>query len=765
MIRPGTASERDTDAGHAGWATAPVALALLHSDWTIRSINAAARRLGLAEGDDLLHAAGLDRNTVEPTFADVPHAAEFRAVAGATLPPCRLIVSATENGWSAAVVGSGSTRELEESRQRLDGHIEKMPLAAIEWSPDRRVRRWNPAAERIFGFAHEEFGERDAFPLIVPPESRNLVDRVWEALLRQSGGESSLNTNVTKDGRTILCRWYNTPIRNSEGHVVAVASLAEDITERETANRELRASQRRLAAVVRQLPLLVWAFDHDGTPVFWNDHAASVTGLPRSHVVGVSGSLDALFRDPNAPASQPRSAPSILAPGSGQPDYDEREIQIATTGGGSRTIAWTALSERCPIPGWAGWGVGIDVTERLRARAELEDYQDELERLVERRTAELQASHEQLEAAERMAALGELSAGIGHDLANMLLPIRCRLDAIVARGPESQDHAETAEDVAAIGAAIGTLERLGRDLRALARDPAASDRAVTDVASWWPPVKSMLHDIVQQPSRLETEIDPAVETIAAPPQGLTQALVNLVTNAAEALEGAVRPGTIRVAVAAGGPRIAEIMVTDDGPGMSPRTRHRALDPFFTTKTRGVSTGLGLAIVAGIARRAGGRVEIDSVDPTGTTVRVLLPRPPAADQRRVLTAVVSCASPRVGALFCGLLETAGVDVRLLPPDGPNTLESVPRADLAVVDADLGEERLADMIESQIARSVVAVLAPNGAKRPTQHRDDLIYVAADEPVLRLRAVLSEAVEQMTRNEPDADTNDMRDGESRG
>ncbi len=133
--------------------------------------------------------------------------------------------------------------EISKSEQRLRIHVEHTPLAVIEWDLDFRVASWNPAAERIFGYSRAEaMGQHGSFT--VPPQFREHVDRVWHDLLAQKGGARSTNDNITKDGRTISCEWYNTPLVDDSGRVLGVASLVQDVTERVVLEDRLRQSQK-----------------------------------------------------------------------------------------------------------------------------------------------------------------------------------------------------------------------------------------------------------------------------------------------------------------------------------------------------------------------------------------------------------------------------------------------------------------------------------------------------------------------------------------
>ena len=133
--------------------------------------------------------------------------------------------------------------EIRQSQQKLRIHFEHTPLAVVEWDTDFRVATWNPAAERIFGYSREEaLGQHAGF--IVPPNFRDHVDKIWQDLLQQRGGTRSTNDNITKDGRTTSCEWYNTPLIDDSGRVLGVASFVHDLTERVVLEEKLRQSQK-----------------------------------------------------------------------------------------------------------------------------------------------------------------------------------------------------------------------------------------------------------------------------------------------------------------------------------------------------------------------------------------------------------------------------------------------------------------------------------------------------------------------------------------
>ena len=117
-----------------------------------------------------------------------------------------------------------------------------------------------------------------------------------------------------------------------------------------------------------------------------------------------------------------------------------------------------------------------------------------LETEVRERTAELEASLQRLRVTDRLAAIGTLSAGIGHDMGNLLLPVRVRLQAMQARGLP----AEFAPDVEAIGKAAEYLQRLTNGLRLLALDPQEDGQSgeVVDLAEWWADAEPLLRNVL-----------------------------------------------------------------------------------------------------------------------------------------------------------------------------------------------------------------------------------------------------------------------------
>jgi PAS domain S-box-containing protein len=137
-----------------------------------------------------------------------------------------------------------SERELEKIAQRLAFHVEQTPLGVIEWDLEFNVIQWNQAAEKIFHYSRKEAIGKNGKDLIIPDTVRDHVDGIWASLLAKRGGIRSTNENITKNGNTILCEWFNTTILDSDNKVIGVASMIRDITEAKHLEEQIRKSQK-----------------------------------------------------------------------------------------------------------------------------------------------------------------------------------------------------------------------------------------------------------------------------------------------------------------------------------------------------------------------------------------------------------------------------------------------------------------------------------------------------------------------------------------
>ncbi len=134
--------------------------------------------------------------------------------------------------------------KLRVSHQRLMLHREHSPLAVIEWNVSFELLYWNSAAEHIFGYSKDEVMGLHITDKVFPEGAQEMVNEIWDELLEQNEGTHNIYKNITKDGRTILCEWYNTPLIDDDGIVIGIASIVEDITEQQKTEERLRQTQK-----------------------------------------------------------------------------------------------------------------------------------------------------------------------------------------------------------------------------------------------------------------------------------------------------------------------------------------------------------------------------------------------------------------------------------------------------------------------------------------------------------------------------------------
>jgi signal transduction histidine kinase len=231
-----------------------------------------------------------------------------------------------------------------------------------------------------------------------------------------------------------------------------------------------------------------------------------------------------------------------------------------------------------------------------------------------------------LEKQEKLATLGTLAAGIAHEIRNPLTSIKARLYMLGKR--VATDAASTA-DTGVISSEIGRLERIVQDVLQFAR-PSEPQLKVGRADVSLREVVSLMGSTLEQ-GRVQLALEDGPELhVSIDSVLIKQVLINLVRNAAEAIEG---QGRVTLRVRAGHAKlhgkssdVAVLEVTDTGKGIPPDVEKRLFDPFFTTKEAG--TGLGLSIAARIVEKQGGALEYQTRPGHGTTFGIVLPVVPA-----------------------------------------------------------------------------------------------------------------------------------------
>lgn len=228
---------------------------------------------------------------------------------------------------------------------------------------------------------------------------------------------------------------------------------------------------------------------------------------------------------------------------------------------------------------------------------------------------------QQIVRAERLATLGELAAGVVHELNNPLTSITVYAEYLVRKLESQGAEQPDLEKLRRIGASAQRILRFSRDLVQYAR-PSGKETEPVDLAAVVRQSVSICEHLVERGGiQLGVELDPDLPVIQAVGGQLEQVLINLITNAVHAVENG---GRVVVRARTEGDAAVRIEVADSGPGVPEPDRERIFEPFYTTKLDGKGTGLGLPIVRNIVEQHRGQISVAKADLGGASFRVTLP---------------------------------------------------------------------------------------------------------------------------------------------
>jgi two-component system, NtrC family, sensor histidine kinase HydH len=235
---------------------------------------------------------------------------------------------------------------------------------------------------------------------------------------------------------------------------------------------------------------------------------------------------------------------------------------------------------------------------------------------LRRERARRETLMDELRRSEHLASLGRLLAGVAHEVRNPFAGIR----STVQLWQRLPDQAQTPASLDAVLQAVDRLNALVGRLLYFARTGWEEPRPVDLNAVVRETVELVRAQADLQGVRLETDLAPSLPPLAGSPQAMQQVVLNLATNALQAMPTGGRL-TFQTR-ALDGPHRAELRVADSGPGVSAEVRPHLFEPFYTTRPEG--TGLGLALCREIVRQHGGDIDLEPDDSSGAVFRVWLP---------------------------------------------------------------------------------------------------------------------------------------------
>jgi PAS domain S-box-containing protein len=301
---------------------------------------------------------------------------------------------------SAAERALASLRECENLHQQVQQSITDgvAIYEAVDNGADFRIRDLNPAACRYSGKSREEFIGH-CLSEVFPGPGLEAFREVLRAAWRSGEPQDMPLRPYELRGRTL---WFeNRFLPLPSGDILAI--FRDRTAQRETA-ANLRAGESHLQGLVENLPALVAAFDADGVPLVWNQECERITGYSAAEVVGNPQAFAWMYPDPEVR----RRRMELQSPGSA--GFRNLEWTMRGKDGSYRTLLISNLANEFPVPGWASWAIGLDITAYREIERQTSARREELEERVRERTEELRAMVTAM--AGRELRMAELKAAV-----------------------------------------------------------------------------------------------------------------------------------------------------------------------------------------------------------------------------------------------------------------------------------------------------------------------------------------------------------------
>jgi len=570
--------------------------------------------------------------------------------------------------------------------------------------PDGTLLDVNPALVRMLGYDSKE----ELLAMRVPEVFTSHAERksLVEEVERQPGPQGREITLLRKDGSSIFCLNTTSAVRDTSGRVIRYQGSLMDITARRQMERQLHKEQEFARRLIDSFPDLILVVDSTSHYTFISPRCEDVLGYKLSEVENAEFGgrthaedlpiLLAVFAD-------------ILA---GRQTFGSLEARVRHKSGDWRRIRFNFS----PLADETGKIEGVVLSGRD--------------------VTELKRLEEQLIQAEKLAAMGQMLAGVAHELNNPLTAI-LGVTELLREG--QTDEETTKRQLEITHRQARRAARIVQNLLEFSR-PASPQKKSVDLNSIVDRTLQ-LHEHSLRRNNVEVDFRPQPDFpgVVADANQLIQVFLNLVTNAEQAIREVRESGRIQIRFARLGSRIA-VTFQDDGVGVRPETVPRLFDPFYTTKRPGGGTGLGLSICLSIVREHGGTIEAEALPAGGSAFTVYLPV--ASDQTvrpsTDISGAMLAAAPNLNLLkgrsilvlddeesLRGLLFE-GLTARELHVDCAATLDealafAAERSPDAIL-CDLNLSQDGNHVSGKLAAE--RLLAASGSRKPT-----LIYMSGD------------------------------------
>ena len=482
----------------------------------------------------------------------------------------------------------------------------------------------SPASVAVTGYHPEEFALNPYLWIrMVPEKDRAAVLEQAAHVLSGQQVEPLEHCIVRKDGVTRWIRNTLVPHYDTQGQLLSYDGVIRDITERVWAEEALRKSEARFRELFDEAPVGYHELDTEGRITRVNRTELHMLGYTAEEMVGRPVWEFITQKEMSRQTVEAKMSGTIPPGRAFERTYRRKD---GTT--------LPVLIEDHPLQDERGQIIGMrstiqDITDRKRAEEALKKYSERLEEMVEERTKELREAQEQLIRQEKLAVLGQLAGGVGHELRNPLGAIKnaAYFLNMVLEEPEP----EVKETLEILEKEVATSERIISSLLDFARSKPPTRRKMD--------INYLLQGALSRaaaPENVEvvSQLDDTLPTILADPDQLRQVFGNIILNAIQAMPDG---GRLMVRTLSPSPPLPLppspsllVSISDTGVGIPEENLDKIFEPLFTTRAKGI--GLGLPIVRTLVEGHGGTIEVQSPSAPlrtdevgkGTTFTVRLP---------------------------------------------------------------------------------------------------------------------------------------------
>lgn len=573
--------------------------------------------------------------------------------------------------------------------------IRAMSEGVVIHAPDGHIVDANPAAQRVLGLSLDQL--KGLSP--IDPRWR-LVDRhgaplspdaIPSEVTRRTGRPSHADLGVHRPDGFIAWLSVSTDLVDDEdapGYVVATFADSTAIVRAHDRLERERADLQRILELVPGGVFQVMRRAKSSELVFVSERLRQMFELPSDIAVDLDELRQRVHPEDLADLAAAASGPEDLSPVTAELRMKRRDEWL--------WLRLDAIPEK--VDGGVRWtGLFIDITAD-------------------------RAMSERLRRAARREAMGDMAAGLAHNLNNLLAAILPNIELALATPEDSRPMLEDA-----LQATQSAAELMRQMLSFVRTDSAAMPRGPIDLVDLVRETMRFCRRTFSSRIAIETQLPSERLHVLGQTSNLQQVLLNLCLNSRDAMAERDQPQLAVSLQRAPDRAEAELVVTDNGIGMAPNVARRLGEPFFTTKAPGAGTGLGLATVYQIVRELGGTIDVRSTPGVGTSFTVRLPlteagveAPVARQPRRRLAghALLIDDERLVRAAIRRPLERAGLTVTEAA-DGQAGLELIDRGltpDIILLDLSMpglpGEVVLQRLVERRVTAPILVISGHRG-----------------------------------------------------